>query len=52
MIPTLKGPGTKRLKLEYDDVHSNFAFKFKLRRYSLVKEQQEVIGTSTVPPGT
>ncbi len=34
--PTLKAPGTKRLKLEYDEPLSNFAFKFNLRRYSPV----------------
>jgi lipoate-protein ligase A len=33
--PTLKAPGTKRLKLKYDDPLSNFAFKFNLRRYTM-----------------
>jgi len=28
--PTLKAPGTKRLKLKYDKLLSNFAFKFQL----------------------
>ena len=32
--PTLKAPGTKRLKLKYDEVLSNFAFRFHLRRYT------------------
>ena len=32
--PTLKAPGIKLLKLKYDTPLSNFAFKFKLRRYS------------------
>ena len=32
--PTLKPPGTDRLKLKYDEPPSNFAFKFNLRRYS------------------
>ena len=32
--PTLKPPGTQRLKLKYDEVLSNFAFKFNLRRYN------------------
>jgi hypothetical protein len=32
---TLKAPGSKRLKLEFDELLSNFAFKSKLRRYSL-----------------
>ena len=31
--PTLKAPGTKRLKLQYDEPPSSFALKFKLRRY-------------------
>ena len=35
--PTLKPPGTKRLKLKYDDVLSNFVFDFTLRRY--IKEE-------------
>ena len=33
----LKAPGTKRLKLKYDDVLSNFVFDFTLRRY--IKEE-------------
>ena len=32
--PTLNAPGTKRLKLKYDEPLSNVAFKFNLRRYS------------------
>jgi len=35
MKPTLKAPGTKRLKLQYGEPLSNFAFKFNLRRYNL-----------------
>jgi hypothetical protein len=31
--PTLKAPGTKRLKLNYDAPLSSFAFKLDLRRY-------------------
>ena len=34
MKPTLKAPGTKRLKLKYDNLLSSFAFKFNLRRYT------------------
>ena len=34
MKPTLKEPGTKRLKLNYDVPLSTFAFKFNLRRYT------------------
>ena len=32
--PTLKAPATKRLKLKYDNLRSNFAFHFNLRRYA------------------
>ena len=32
---TLKAPRTKRLKLHYDTLLYNFAFKFDLRRYTL-----------------
>ena len=31
--PTLKAPGTKRLKLNFDEPLSNVAFNFNLRRY-------------------
>jgi len=34
----LKAPGTKRLKLKYDEVLSRFAFKFNLRRYIKASE--------------
>ena len=37
MKPKLKPPGTKRLKLEYDGLLSNFGFKFSLRRYIWVR---------------
>jgi len=30
----LKAPGTKRLKLEHDNLLSKFAFKFNLRRFT------------------
>ena len=33
--PTLKPPGTERLKPKCDDPLSNFAFSFNLRCYSL-----------------
>jgi hypothetical protein len=35
MKPILKPPGTKRLKLEYEILHSTSAFKCKMRRYIL-----------------
>ena len=31
--PTLKAPGTERLKLKYEELLSNFGIKFDLRRY-------------------
>jgi hypothetical protein len=34
--PTLKPPGTKRLKLKYHKLLSSSAFKFNLRRYIMV----------------
>jgi hypothetical protein len=36
MKPTLKAPGTKRLKLKCDEPLSNFAFNFNLRRYTML----------------
>ena len=35
--PTLRPPGTKRLKLKCDEVLSNLAFNFNLRHYILVE---------------
>jgi len=37
MKPTLKLPGSKRLKLSGDELLSNFAFNFNLRCYVLVE---------------
>ena len=34
MTPALKAPGYKHLKLKYDQLLSNFAFNFNLRRYN------------------
>jgi hypothetical protein len=45
--PTLKAPGTKRLKLEYDDLLSIFGFEFNLRRHS--KGNPPTIGTRRAP---
>jgi hypothetical protein len=36
----LKPPGTKHLKLKYDELLSSFAFKFNFRRYTLVELNQ------------
>jgi hypothetical protein len=38
--PALKAPGTKRLKLQYDEPPLNFAFKFNLHRYSLDSDDE------------
>jgi len=35
--PGLKALGDKRLKLKYDELLSNFAFKFNLRRFTREK---------------
>ena len=43
--PTLKAPGSGRLKLKCDEPLSNFAFKFNLRRYT-----QAAWAASTPPP--
>ena len=32
--PTLKAPGPKRSKLQYDELLSSFPFRFNLRRYT------------------
>ena len=37
--PMLKAPGTKRLKLLYEEPPSSFAFEFNLRRYSLANRE-------------
>jgi hypothetical protein len=42
--PTLKAPGTKRLKLDYDEPLSEFAFKFNLRRYNTVVHVHPSLG--------
>jgi hypothetical protein len=39
MKPTLKAPGSKRLKLKCDNPLSSFAFKFDLRRYNEALEE-------------
>jgi hypothetical protein len=48
MKSKLKRPGTKRLKLEYEELLSNFGFKFWLRRYNL--EEQFVMQLSWHAP--
>jgi hypothetical protein len=37
MEAMLKGPGTKRLELTNNEMLSNFACKFNLRRYTMVQ---------------
>jgi hypothetical protein len=46
MKPTLKAPGTRRLKLQHDEPLSSFAVKLNLRRYDLgglVSRKQDFI---------
>ena len=40
MKPTLKAPGTQRLKLKCDILLSTYAFRFKLCRY--IKDKEEL----------
>ena len=40
--PTLKAPGSKRLKLEHEKLLSSFAVNFNLRRYT--EELRTIIG--------
>jgi hypothetical protein len=52
MKPTLKAPGSKRLKVEYEKLLSNCALNFNLRRYNvgsyrlLVPDQSELDSSS------
>jgi len=41
--PTLKAPGTERLKLKYEEPLSDFGFKFNLRRYTEVEGTMEAV---------
>jgi hypothetical protein len=45
--PTLNAPETKRLKLDYDEPLSNFAFKCNLRRYTMAPRN-----STGAPPGS
>jgi hypothetical protein len=38
---TLKAPGSKRLKLRYDELLSNVAFKLNLRRYIMAHDSDD-----------
>ena len=51
--PTLKAPGTKRSKPEYDEPLSNIAFKFNVRRYIEVRRCRfDPIKCESNAPGT
>jgi hypothetical protein len=41
--PTLTAPGTKRLKLKYYKLLSNFPFKFNLRLYNTELKSEPVL---------
>jgi len=47
--PTLKEPGSKRLKLKCDELLSSFAFNFNLRRYNLVVAHVVLLRAGVVP---
>jgi len=49
--PTLKAPGTKRLKLKCDKLLSRFAFNFNLRRCTTAEECDEKHGAVAVKVG-
>ena len=51
MKPVLKAPGTKRLKLKYDKLHSNVAFNFNLCRYTMVSASESVAANLNPPLG-
>ena len=49
----LKAPGAKRLKLKYDEMPSNIALRFNLRRYIRVPGKDgAVTGGTPLPPDT
>jgi hypothetical protein len=48
--PTLKAPGTKRLKLKHDEPLSRFAFKFNLRRFNSARTRPRATGCWTRAP--
>jgi len=41
--PTLKAPGTWRLKLKHCQLHSSCAFNFNLRRFTKVTTKKEKV---------
>jgi len=47
--PTLKPPGTERLKLECDILLSTFAFKFNLRRYNKAEDMLDMFNEDPLP---
>jgi hypothetical protein len=51
--PTLKAPGTVRLKPNYDKLLSSFAFNFNLRRYNvaLLNDVHEIRGYNRLAGG-
>ena len=48
--PTLKAPGTKRLKLKCADLLSSLAFKFNLRHFTLVPPPPPLALRGLLPP--
>jgi len=50
MKPKLKAPGTKRLKLKYDNLFSRVAFKINLRRYTAADHRGRVVQVDPIKP--
>ena len=48
--PTLKAPGTRRLNLKCEEPHSDFAFNFKSRRYTMAPGGERVTCVSETGP--
>jgi hypothetical protein len=48
--PTLKAPGTKRLKLKHDEVLSKCAFKINLRRYTQPAARAAAVAAQPAAP--
>ena len=46
--PTLKTPGTQRLKLQYDELLSSFAFNLNLRRFTEASEYADYMAEKLI----
>jgi len=50
--PTLKAPGTKRLKLKCDEPLSKITFKFHLCRYAEAVDKYAALANPPPPPSS